>query len=715
MPSRLFPQAVARAATLLLVPCVSAGALTQQPPRRPAADTLIPRDSAARLASVRVTVTRDAPRPALELPFAVSRAAPERERPAIRRAGIGDLLFGIPGVQVQDRANPSQDPRIAVRGFGARSAFGVRGVRVLRDGIPVTLPDGQAPVDWIDLESVDRVEVLRGTAAALYGNAAGGVVELHSAPMPDRPVSAAVRGWDGAGVRRAVAQLGGTGAGVGWQGGVTRTAGDGPRDWSRLEATHLSLRVTGVLAGTRLELQGAGYESGRAENPGALTAAELADAPWRADSLNVVRGARKAARQGQLAVRARRGDGARSLEGALFTGWRALDNPLPFAIVTVDRRVAGGSLRGGWRTTRPVWPLRLGAGVDAQWQDDARLNDENCVEQLRNPAPSARCPVLGRETGARRLDQRERVDGVGAYARAEVEAPHALFASVALRHDRVGFRVDDRLVTATNPDDSGVRRMAAVSPMLGVAWRPRPLWSAYLNVATAFETPTITELTNQEDGSAGLNRALQPQRTRTVEVGTQGVLLGRVAVQLAAYTAAAREELVPFDVPNQPGRRAFRNAGTTARRGVEVAAQGAFRWGSAGVAYTHSAFRYRTYQVGTTSFAGNRIPGVPAHWLQGHATARRGALFGTVELTAASSMTATDAGAVTSAGYAQWTVRAGADGVRAGGVRLAPVAGVENLFNRRHAGSVVVNATRGRFYEPGPLRRFTVAVRLTTE
>jgi iron complex outermembrane receptor protein len=708
--------ALGAAAALLAAPTVaSLAAQPRSAAARRSTDSLAAQDSARRLAGVQVTVTRDAPRAALELPLAISRAVPERERPAIRRAGMGDLLFGVPGVQVQDRANPSQDPRIAVRGFGARSAFGVRGVKVLRDGIPVTLPDGQTPVDWIDLESVDRVEVVRGTAAALYGNAAGGVVELHSAPIPDRPLAVGVRGWDAGGVRRQVVQLGGQGGPVGWQGGITRTGGDGPRDWSRLDATHLSLRLAGTVKGTRLELLGTGYEGARAENPGALTAAELAATPWRADSLNVVRGSRKEAAQRQVAVRAARGRGARLVEATLFTGTRTLLNPLPFAIVTVDRRVAGGSVRGSWRTTRAGWPLRLGGGIDAQRQDDERLNDENCIEQQRATVPSARCPLVGAEAGARRLAQRERVDGVGVFVRGEIEAPHRLFLSTAVRQDLVGFRVDDRFLTATNADDSGVRRLGAVSPMVGVAWRLRPTWSAYLNVASAFETPTITELTNQVDGTAGLNRALQPQRTRTTEVGTQGVWLGRLAVQLAAFHAVAQDELVPFDVPNQPGRRAFRNAGATRRRGLEGAVQGAFAWGSAGVAYTHSAFRFTTYQVGSANLAGARIPGVPAHWLQGHVTARRGAAFGTVELTAASSMTATDAGSVTAAGYAVWTVRAGGDGLAVGGMRLSPVAGVENLFDRRHAGSVVVNATRGRFFEPGPVRRVTLAVRLAAE
>ena len=147
---RLLALALAAASTV-----ASADAQQRPRPDSTVVDTGRVRGAQA-LQGVKVTVTRDAARSPLELPFAWSRATID-DRPALRRSGVGDLLLGVPGVQVQERANPSQDPRIAIRGFGARSAFGVRGVRVLRDGIPLTLPDGQTPLDWLDLESVGRV------------------------------------------------------------------------------------------------------------------------------------------------------------------------------------------------------------------------------------------------------------------------------------------------------------------------------------------------------------------------------------------------------------------------------------------------------------------------------------------------------------------------------------------------------------------------------
>lgn len=670
-------------------------------------------DSARALQAVRVTVTRDAARPPFELPFALS-TAPLSARPALRRTGTNDLLLGVPGVIVQDRANPSQDQRIAIRGFGARSAFGVRGVRVLRDGVPVTLPDGQTPTDWIDLETVDRVDVVRGTAAALYGNAAGGVIDMRSrAPAPG-PFSVQTRLWDGGGLQRGNVQLSGsqqdtTGA---WQRGAwllsaTRTAGNGPRAWSRLDASSLFARGLATIGGTRLELQGTHYDAPRAENTGALTAAELALDPRLPDSLNITRRSRKAARQSQVALLAERTVAGGTVRGSLFSGTRSLDNPLPFAIVAVERAVAGGGVHGAWRlapAARLPWPVRFGAGVDAQRLVDDRFNYENCAAVAATAPATATCPRPGTERGSVRLDQQERAFNVGGYGRVEVEAPYGLFASVALRHDRVRFRVQDRFVSGSNPDDSGERTLQASSPMFGLVWRPRPTWSLYTNVSTAFETPTVTELTNQETGAAGLNATLDPQRTRTTEVGAQALFGGRVRADVAFFRAAVLDELVPFDVPNQPGRRAFRNAGRTTRTGAESSVRAQWSAFDVGAAYTWSRFRFDRYDVGSVSFAGNRIPGVPEHYLQAFGTARRRALFSTVELTASSAATANDAGTVTASGFAVWNWRAGLE-ASVGGVRLQPTLSLENVFDRRHATSLVINATRNRFFEPGLPRR----------
>lgn len=682
-------------------------------------------DTAAHeLETFRVSVTRESARSPFELPFALTTVSLTTAT-AERRISLSELLPGIPGVQVQDRANPSQDPRIAIRGFGARSAFGVRGVRILRDGVPLSLPDGQTPVDWLDLETIGSLDVLRGTAAALYGNAAGGVVDLHSRPAAPGPFALETRWWNGGGLQRGNVTLSGTAQdqqgklqNLEWLGSFTRTAGNGPREWSRLDANSLFIRTRASVGGTNLELQATRYEALRAENTGALTASELALDPRLPDSLNISKGSRKAATQAQVALIADRslGNGAGSVRATLFGATRTLDNPLPFAIVAIDRSVVGGSIHGAWRSTSTPWPIRLGAGMDAQRQVDNRLNFENCFDLAATAPLSAKCPERS-ERGSVRLDQREQALGLGSYMRAELELPRSLFLSAALRADMVAFDVVDNFITTGNPDDSGDRTLNATSPMLGLSWQVRPMWNVYSNLSTAFETPTVTELTNKESGEAGLNTTLKPQRTRTLELGTQAVVAQRVRVDAAVFTAVVLDELVRFDVPGMPGRQAFRNAGRTSRRGAEAGLRVAGSWYDAGAAYTWSHFRFVHYDVGSVSYAGKPIPGVPEHYLQSHLTARHGILWSTAELSAASAASAKDDASVKANGYAVWNFRTGMDlpalgNGRGGAAKLSAALSVENVFDRHYAGSLAVNATRGRYFEPGLPRRIVLSASL---
>lgn len=682
------------------------------------------------LAPVSITVTRDAARTPFELPFATAHLAPDMSRPATRRTGLGELLFAVPGVIVQDRANPSQDPRITVRGFGARSAFGVRGVRVLRDGLPLSLPDGQTPVDWLDLESVGDIDVVRGTAGALYGNAAGGVVDFRSREPERAPLSFGTRAWTGEGLARVNLNASGSyrhdasvdGSAVhdiGWLASHTSTRGDVGRTWSRIDATSAFARAFATVRGTRVELQATRYDAPRAENTGALTASELTRDASLPDSLNIQKHSRKAVQQSQVALLLSRQRGANEVALSAFTSSRTLDNPLPFAIVAVDRSVRGVSLRGTRRVTSTPWPLRITVGGDLQHQDDDRLNFENCADVASTTPVTTRCPIADRERGAVRLDQTEVVDGTGLFARTEVEAPGHVFASAAVRYDRVAFDVTDHFITSTNADDSGERTLESVTPMFGLAWRVRPLLSLYANVTSAFETPTVTELTNQDNGAAGLNRVLAPQRTATVEAGVQSVLGAHVRADVSVFRARVRDELVPFDVPNAPGRRAFRNAGRTARTGVEASVVTQSHYVETGLAYTYSHFRFDRYSIGTANYAGKPIPGIPRNQMQAYGTVRQRGWFGTVDLTAASRVSADDAALVSAAGYATWGMRVGYTlDHREGTVRrrlAEPTIGVDNLFDRRYASSVVVNATRNRYFEPGTTRRFYIGLRLAAQ
>ncbi|HEX9382583.1 MAG TPA: TonB-dependent receptor, partial [Gemmatimonadaceae bacterium] len=575
-----------------------------------------------RLEPVVVEVGRGSHRSPLELPFAVTVQTPDSMRPGQRHLSLDETLWLIPGLSVSNRDNPSQDPRISIRGFGARSAFGVRGIRVLRDGIPLTLPDGQTPVDYLDLESVGRVEVMRGSASSLYGNAGGGVVDIRTSEPPPVPVSGALRMWNGGfGTRRLVAKTAGQTEGFGYQANVARTESDGYRDYSRQRMTNGFARVSHDDGGRSYALEWLGVNTPVAQNPGAITRAQFEANAQLADPLAVTKRARKAVKQSQFGLTARRSGARGEIEASGYVGTRALDNPLTFAIVDVDRSMSGGNLRATVPVTLFGAEQRLTAGTELQLQNDLRRNFTNCnnAPQPVVPVPTLTCPNVGVERGTVTLNQRELVSSVGSYIREELDFGQRYTFTASARADAVRFRVKDKLITATNPDDSGERLLHAVSPMVGILARLSESHSAYANLSSAFETPTATELGNQPNGAAGINRELKPQRSTTYEVGVKGVGESGLQYNAALFATGVHDELIPFDIPASGGRRYFRNAGRTSRRGVELGVGAAIRQLELGGAYTYANYHFVDFTVDTSHYAGNRIPGIPRQTFQASA------------------------------------------------------------------------------------------------
>ena len=667
-----------------------------------------------RLEPVVVEVGRGAHRSPLELPFAVTVQIPDSLRPGQRHLSLDETLWLIPGLSVSNRNNPSQDPRISLRGFGARSAFGVRGIRVLRDGIPLTLPDGQTPVDYLDLESVGRVEVMRGSASSLYGNAGGGVVDIRTSEPPAIPVSGALRMWNGGfGARRLVAKTGGTTGGFGYQANVARTESDGYRDYSRQRMTNGFSRISYDNGGGSYALDWLGVNTPVAQNPGAVTRAQFEANPHLADLLSVTKRARKAVKQSQFGLTARRSGSRGEIEASAYTGTRALDNPLTFAIVDVDRTVSGGNLRA----TVPVTVLgaeqRLTAGTELQLQNDLRRNFTNCnnAPQPIVPVPTLACPTVGDERGTVTLNQRELVSSVGSYVRDELDLGKIYTFTASARADAVRFRVKDRLINATNPDDSGRRNLDAVSPMVGILARLSESHSAYANISSAFETPTATELGNQPNGAAGINRDLKPQRSTTYEVGVKGAAESGVQYNAALFATGVRDELIPFDIPASGGRRYFRNAGRTSRRGVELGLGVAIKQLELGGAYSYANYRFVDFTVDTSHYAGNRIPGIPRQTLQASAALHSSIATLVTETTLADRMFVNDANSESAPGYGIFNARIVSSAFWNGsGAELT--FGAQNLFNTRYISSVSVNAAGGKFYEPGSQRSIYVGLSL---
>ncbi len=657
-------------------------------------------DSVARLETVVVTVTRGSGRSVLRSPFAVTIVSPDSTRPGQRHNAVDESLALIPGLTAVNRNNPSQDPRLSIRGFGARSAFGVRGVRVLRDGMPLTLPDGQTPLDYLSLESVGRIEVMRGAASALYGNASGGVIDIHSTVPGIAGVDAEARQWlgDDKFSRSVIAVRGMSGA-AHFVADAAFTRGDGSRVHSEQRATSGFARGVINAGNAQYALTALALHNPLAENPGALTIEEMTSSVSGADPLSVRRNARKAVRQIQIGVSARRSEEWGEASLSAFGSARSLDNPLTFGIVEIGRHTQGASAS----MHRIVGARhRLVAGIDLQTQNDLRRNYATCADTVPTPVSST-CPDPSTERGAVTLDQRELVRSLGGYVSAEISLGSMFTATAGLRADDVRFEVRDRLVTDGNPDDSGTRSLRAVSPIAGIIARVATAHSVYANLSAAFETPTATELGNQPDGSAGINPVLNPQRSTTVELGVKGFIRSGIHYDAAVFDTRVRDELVAFEIPNSDGRRFFRNAGRTRRRGGEAGVDARAGPVSLMLAYSYSRFRFEEYTTATSDFAGKFIPGIPRHRLQGALTLRYRSGFGALETELSGSPFVDDANTTRAPGYELAHLRTGFSPLR-GVPRLSVTVGLQNIFDRKYAASLAVNAARGRYYEPAPGR-----------
>lgn len=659
-----------------------------------------------RLDSVVVTVTRTTGRSVLGSPFAVTIVQPDSSRPGLRHTAVDESLAMIPGLTAVNRNNPSQDPRLSIRGFGARSAFGVRGVRVLRDGMPLTLPDGQTPLDYLSLESVGRIEVMRGAASALYGNASGGVIDLRSAAPSDAPLAIDVKQWAGShsSLRTAVAASGSSGR-AWYLADAAQTRSDGERSHARQRATTGFLRSGIAFGKTTYSVTALGLDNPLAQNPGALTLDEMRAQRSKADALSLQRNARKAVNQLQVGLAATRALNGGDISLSGFGGARSLDNPLTFAVVEIGRHTYGAATAVHQSFGALGLRHHFVAGVDLQWQNDLRRNYATCADTVPSLVPTASCPNPPSERGIVTLDQRELVSSAGIYLSDEAELGRGVSVTVGVRADRIRFEVRDRLISGTNPDDSGKRPLEAVSPIAGIIARYAPTHSAYANFSAAFETPTATELGNHADGSAGINPDLDPQRSRTVEAGLKGFLGTRVRYDAALFATRVTDELVPFEIPASNGRRFFRNAGRTIRRGAELGGEvsgGPFALlGS----YSFSRFRFDRYTVGSTSFAGNDIPGVPRHRVQAAVRVSGRREFAILESETASRSFADDANTVRVDGYSVAHFRAGIAPLGRS-PRLSVTLGIQNVFDRLYASSIAVNAARGKYYEPAQGRAY---------
>lgn len=646
-------------------------------------------DSVVPLSPVSVTVLRT-PLRMDEVPYAVSvNGFPEIQlgKPGI---SVEEALRVIPGVQVDNRFNPALGERVVIRGFGARSQFGVRGVRVLVDGIPATLPDGQSSLTHVDVKSLGRVEVVRGPAASLYGNTAGGVIQMETQVASPHPLTQEFSAVFGSyGMNRLQSTTSGRADAVHYQLNFTRLATDGYRQHSDARNLFLNGRMGYDGAQNRFRMMFSVGDTD-ARNPGSLTAAQQEEERFQAFANNIRFQTGKTVAEGLVGASWLHTGAPGELELAGYGMKRDVVNPIPFNIIDL-RRVGGGG-RALFRSNRfGAAGFHFAIGAEADRQSDDRLEFAN-NDGVR---------------GNLRIDQLEQVDNIGVFGQIGIHPARGLTLLGGLRYDRFNFSVDDAI--AAGGDASGDRDLDAISPSIGAVFAFTEDVHLYGNIGQTFETPTTVELGNRQDARGGLNPDLEPQEATSFEIGFRTLLAQRLSLQVAAYHSDVENSLVPFEVEGEAGVTYFRNAGSATHRGFEIGAALTPVDGlSIRSAYSLTSAKFDDYTVGDQSYSGNKVPGVAPNRLETVVTVSPQGVpwYVAAENRFVARTAANDLNAAFSPSYTITELRGGLDSIDIGRTSVDLFGGISNIFDKDYNTSLAVNAVGGRFFEAGPGRSF---------
>ncbi|MCL4183550.1 MAG: TonB-dependent receptor [Burkholderiaceae bacterium] len=621
---------------------------------------------------------------------------------ATRGVNLSEAVGRVPGVNVQDRQNFAQDLQVASRGFGARAAFGVRGVRLVQDGIPFTMPDGQGQTGLFDLDAAARIEVLRGPFAALYGNSSGGLITLFTEDPPQRPTWRATANAGSHGSRKLGIGYGDTIGALGLRANASRFETDGYRAHSRARRDLAGVRLAwSPDADTSLALNATLLDQPDTEDPLGLTRQQLAQDPRQAGTGAAAFDTRKSVDHRQLGLSWERRLNAHDrvrLRGHL--GDRHVRQFLAFSgeapsssggVVDLERGFGGTGLQ--WSRSQPLAGGRVDVAIGIEYD---RMHERR--RGYVNDFGIA---------GALRRDEMNTVSSFDQYAIGEWWFTPVWKLSGGLRRSRVAFDVSDDFVTPVNPDDSGSRRYSATNPVIGVLHALSDTVNLYASAGRGFETPTFAELAYRPDGQPGLNFALEPSRSTNYEAGIK-LMPGRATrVNFALFHTRTRNDIVPD--ANVAGRTTFRNAARTVRRGIELGVESRFGEGFSGaLAWTWIDARFRDYPGLTgADLSGKAIPGLPKSSLYGELGWRHAPSGFTtgIEARRNASVAVDDANSERAGSYTVFNWRAGFDW-QTGGWQVAPFVRIDNVSDRRYVGSVIVNAANGRYYEPAPRRTF---------
>jgi iron complex outermembrane recepter protein len=667
----------------------------------------------------------------IKAPLAVTILDKKRLQTGTQQLSPYEVLASVPGVFAMNPDNFSQDLRISIRGFGARSAFGIRGIRLFTDGLPEGTPDGQADVDNLDMGIIRQMEVLRGAASGLYGNAAGGVIYmLTENPTGLKPLLELQLSRGSFGFQRYQIKAGQKLNK--WlyfvNGSVNNTTG------YRAQSEMKNAIFNGKLGyefkpNTQLLLLFNYGKSPTANDAGGLTALQIADNPRQAGAPNLLFETGEIVEQGRVGatfetkINAKHQFNARS-----FYTFRTLLNRLPVAANgygDLKRKYYGVGFNYQFNEKIKRMPYRLKLGLDVENQADTRQRFAYLKETKTDGTVKYNQDKLV-------LNQLESFKSAGIYALQDLQITSKLLLSLGVRYDDLQLKATDNYLTDGN--QSGSRHFTKVNPMAGVSYEYAEKMSVYANYSSTFESPTLNELSNNPDNSGGFNPILQPQQAKSVEIGTKGKFYPKNGFytegssqipdskfqisnegyfDVAVFRIETENDLVPYQIAGQTGKTYYRNAGKTVRKGIEIGVSyPIFKHLMVHYTHTFSDFKYANYSANAVVFDGKTLPAIPKSNAQIEARyAVNDGFFASVQYRYVSPIFANDANTVSTDAYSLLNLKIGHI-FTIKDYQIEPFLGINNATNAHYVANILINAQNDRYFEPSSLRYFFGGLKL---
>ena len=612
--------------------------------------------------------------PRNQLPFSLSVQSVDEFQKIYQQLSLQEYLVAVPGLFTQNANNYAQDLRISLRGFGARAAFGIRGIKLIVDGIPETTPDGQGQLDNLPLGLLSSVEVLRGPSASLYGNASGGVLYLNTLDQLENETIQLQSRLGAYGFQsyqlntslkgeKTVALL-----------HINRTKTDGFRQNSGFEQTLFNTKIKHRLSPkSTLQLQLNYTDSPRAEDAGGITL-EDTEADWsQARQRNVAYDTYESVNQFKSGLRWQQDWGDQwNLDTYGFYTFRDFYGKLPFengGIIDLTRNYFGFGSRLNYIQDKHRWQI----GIETAQQADQRDRYLN----------------LNGAQGSLSFSQLESFGSFGIYILDEVRWEKVLL--------RTSLRYDDLRLGADSVSEDQTYQV--LNPSVGLSYEVASQHRLFADFSSSFETPALSELSANPSGAEGLNLELEPARALNYELGWKG-LWAKIRMEANVFFIESTNEILPYELEAFPGRSFYRNAGATQRWGVEVF--GSYQWEQWELQASMTQAQYRFTENNTSE--GNTLPGIPnsQFFLQVGYTSLQNWQF---QLTGEhiGSLYADTDNAVQIEAFQKVRLQGGKT-IALGDLELNLFAGINNLFDVRYFDNIRLNAFGGRYYEPAPGR-----------